>query len=77
MLRWFHALMPKEERFVDLFAQHSRAVVAGGHVSVAGTAPVMPNGEAPPPDAYGQAKILGAERPSRLSLSVRASRTAS
>ena len=29
MLRWFHALMPKEERFFDLFAQHSQAVVAG------------------------------------------------
>ncbi len=29
MLRWFHALMPREERFFDLFAQHSRAVVAG------------------------------------------------
>ena len=29
MLRWFHALMPKEERFFDLFAQHSTAVVAG------------------------------------------------
>ena len=29
MLRWFHALMPKEERFFDLFAQHSRVVVAG------------------------------------------------
>jgi predicted phosphate transport protein (TIGR00153 family) len=29
MLRWFHALMPKEERFFELFAQHSRAVVAG------------------------------------------------
>ena len=29
MLRWFHALMPKEERFFDLFAQHSCAVVAG------------------------------------------------
>ena len=34
----------------------SRAVVAGSHVSVAGTAPIMPNGEAPPPDAYAQAK---------------------
>jgi enamine deaminase RidA (YjgF/YER057c/UK114 family) len=34
----------------------SRAVVAGGHVSVAGTAPIMPNGEAPPLDAYEQAK---------------------
>ena len=29
MLRWFHALMPKEEKFFELFAQHSRAVVAG------------------------------------------------
>jgi hypothetical protein len=29
MLRWFHALMPKEERFVDMFAQHSRAIVGG------------------------------------------------
>ena len=31
MLRWFHALMPKEERFFDMFAEHSRAVVAGAH----------------------------------------------
>ena len=29
MLRWFHALMPKEERFFDLFARHSEAIVAG------------------------------------------------
>ena len=29
MMRWFHALMPKEERFFDLFAQHSHAVLAG------------------------------------------------
>ena len=29
MLRWFHALMPKEERFFDMFAQHSRAILAG------------------------------------------------
>src|SRR6476469_10064245 len=29
MLGWFHALMPKEERFFQLFAQHSEAVVAG------------------------------------------------
>jgi enamine deaminase RidA (YjgF/YER057c/UK114 family) len=34
----------------------SRAVVAGHHVSVAGTAPVMPDGVEPPPDAYGQAR---------------------
>jgi uncharacterized protein len=29
MLRWFHALMPKEERFFELFARHSQAVLAG------------------------------------------------
>lgn len=28
-MRWFHALMPKEERFFDLFARHSEAVLAG------------------------------------------------
>jgi enamine deaminase RidA (YjgF/YER057c/UK114 family) len=33
----------------------SRAVVAGHHVAVSGTAPVVPDGE-PPADAYGQAK---------------------
>ncbi len=32
----------------------SRAVRAGSHVYVAGTAPIMPNGAEPPPDAYGQ-----------------------
>jgi enamine deaminase RidA (YjgF/YER057c/UK114 family) len=34
----------------------SRAVVAGEHVSVAGTAPIMPDGGEPPADAYGQAR---------------------
>ncbi len=29
MLGWFHALMPKEKRFFDLFAAHSKVVVAG------------------------------------------------
>ena len=29
MLRWFHALMPKEEQFFELFARHSQVVVAG------------------------------------------------
>jgi len=29
MMRWFHALMPKEERFFELFARHSHAVLAG------------------------------------------------
>jgi enamine deaminase RidA (YjgF/YER057c/UK114 family) len=32
----------------------SRAVVAGRHVFVAGTAPTMPDEGAPPPDTYGQ-----------------------
>lgn len=34
----------------------SRAVVAGHHVSVAGTAPIMPDGADPPADVYGQAR---------------------
>ena len=34
----------------------SRAVRVGRHVFVAGTAPVMPEGEELPPDAYGQTK---------------------
>ena len=42
----------------------SRAVVAGNHIAVSGTAPVMPDGGEPPSDAYGQAKrcleIIGA-----------------
>lgn len=29
MLGWFQAIMPKEERFFDLFEQHARIVVAG------------------------------------------------
>jgi enamine deaminase RidA (YjgF/YER057c/UK114 family) len=35
---------------------YSRAVVAGGHVFVSGTAPIMPDDADPPPDAYGQAR---------------------
>jgi enamine deaminase RidA (YjgF/YER057c/UK114 family) len=34
----------------------SRAVVAGHHVSVSGTAPIMPEGREPPADAEGQAR---------------------
>ncbi|HYZ18669.1 MAG TPA: RidA family protein [Gaiellaceae bacterium] len=34
----------------------SRAVVAGKQVFVSGTAPVMPDGGDPPPDAHGQAR---------------------
>jgi enamine deaminase RidA (YjgF/YER057c/UK114 family) len=34
----------------------SRAVRVGPHVHVAGTAPIMPGGAEPPPDAYGQTR---------------------
>jgi uncharacterized protein Yka (UPF0111/DUF47 family) len=29
MLRWFQALLPKEDRFFDLFGQHAKILVAG------------------------------------------------
>src|SRR5512145_406666 len=29
LLRWFHALLPRDERFFDLFARHSETVAAG------------------------------------------------
>jgi enamine deaminase RidA (YjgF/YER057c/UK114 family) len=35
---------------------YARAVVAGGHVYVSGTAPIMPGDADPPADAYGQAR---------------------
>jgi enamine deaminase RidA (YjgF/YER057c/UK114 family) len=35
---------------------YSRAVRVGPHVHIAGTAPIMPGEQAPPPDAYAQAK---------------------
>jgi enamine deaminase RidA (YjgF/YER057c/UK114 family) len=35
---------------------YSRAVVAGSHVYVAGTAPLMPDDADPPDDPYAQAK---------------------
>ena len=28
-MRWFHALLPKEEKFVDLFVQHADTVILG------------------------------------------------
>ena len=34
----------------------SRAIVAGHHVAVAATAPIMPDDGEPPADVYGQAK---------------------
>ena len=42
----------------------SRAMVAGHHIAVAGTAPIMPDGTDPPADSYGQTRrcleIIGA-----------------
>jgi enamine deaminase RidA (YjgF/YER057c/UK114 family) len=43
--------MPMEDQ-----VGYSRAVRAGRHVYVSGTAPVMPDGGNPPADAYGQAR---------------------
>ena len=43
--------MPLEQTF-----GYSRAIVAGDRIFVSGTAPVMPDGADPPPDAYGQAR---------------------
>ena len=43
--------MPLERTF-----GYSRAVVVGDRVFVSGTAPVVPDGADPPPDAYGQAR---------------------
>jgi len=31
MLGWFQALMPKEDRFFDLFEQHAKTLCAGAH----------------------------------------------
>jgi enamine deaminase RidA (YjgF/YER057c/UK114 family) len=36
---------------------YSRAVVVGGHVYVAGTAPIPADGSPPPEDSYEQAKL--------------------
>ena len=40
----------------EAIAGYCRAVRVGDRVFVAGTAPVMPDGADPPPDAYGQSK---------------------
>ena len=31
MLKWFHVLMPREERFFDMFEAHAKTLVAGSH----------------------------------------------
>jgi enamine deaminase RidA (YjgF/YER057c/UK114 family) len=52
MDRW---LVPAESPFAATVG-YSRAIRVGNHVHVAGTAPIMPDGTPPPPDAYGQAQ---------------------
>jgi len=49
--RLISSAQPLERRY-----GYSRAVVQGGHVYVSGTAPTMPDGGDPPPDAYAQAR---------------------
>jgi enamine deaminase RidA (YjgF/YER057c/UK114 family) len=49
--RRISSAMPMEQTY-----GYSRAVVAGDRVFVSGTAPVMPDGADPPPDAYGQTR---------------------
>jgi enamine deaminase RidA (YjgF/YER057c/UK114 family) len=55
-------LGPVDRRIVEAVSPmaatvgYSRAVRVGDVVSVAGTAPVMPDGADPPPDPYGQAR---------------------
>jgi enamine deaminase RidA (YjgF/YER057c/UK114 family) len=49
--RRISSAMPLEQTF-----GYSRAIVAGDRVFVSGTAPVMPDGADPPPDAYDQAR---------------------
>ncbi len=44
MLRWFQALMPREERFFDLFARHSQILTAGSEALRS----VLQGGEAVP-----------------------------
>jgi uncharacterized protein len=36
VLNWFRAIMPKEERFFDVFEQHSKLVVVGAEALRAG-----------------------------------------
>jgi enamine deaminase RidA (YjgF/YER057c/UK114 family) len=49
--RRISSAMPMEQTY-----GYSRALVVGDRVFVSGTAPVMPDGADPPPDAYGQAR---------------------
>ena len=49
--RLISSAQPLEGRF-----GYSRAVVCGDRIFVSGTAPTMPDGGDPPPDAYAQAR---------------------
>ena len=48
-------IVPAESPYVATVG-YSRAIRVGPHVHVAGTAPIMPGEEDPPPDPYEQAK---------------------
>ena len=47
--------VPAQSSFADRVG-YSRAVRVGNHVFVAGTAPIMPDGERPPDDVFKQAQ---------------------
>jgi uncharacterized protein Yka (UPF0111/DUF47 family) len=49
VLNWFHALLPKNDQFFDLFVAHSRTIVAGAH----GLRALLDGGDAVP--KYGKA----------------------
>lgn len=49
------SLVPALSRVADLVG-YSRAVRVGDWISIAGTAPIMPDDADPPADAYGQAR---------------------
>lgn len=51
MLRWFQALLPKNEQFIELFGAHSRVIVAGAH----GLRALLEGGDAVP--QYGRIVI--------------------
>ena len=46
MMRWFNALLPKEERFFELFGKHSKTLVAGADALRA----MLEGGDAVPPN---------------------------
>ena len=54
MLGWFHKLLPREEKFFELFIRHSEAVVAG----VEALRALLDSGEAVPRASHRAAKQI-------------------